>query len=210
MGYYDMPIDEHPDKERAREKTNHYVTGRDGGHDIDLRKFALEGMRLYGPLESVASGRIFFSPGLARYLDDADDVYRGINRSIDAYIEKVGLRVPSEAAYVPPWEPGVETPSLDCNEAGIRTVVWSVGFGIDFNWIRLPAFDARGCPLHDRGISPIKGLYFIGLPWLYTWGSGRFCGVGRDASHIVERIRQIARPSREATGRGQWDSRSIA
>jgi putative flavoprotein involved in K+ transport len=210
MGYYDMPIDKHPSKEQVREKTNHYVTGRDGGHDIDLRKFALEGMRLYGPLESVASGRIFFSPGLRRYLDDADDVYRGINRSIDAYIEKMGLRVQSEAAYAPLWDPGVETPSLDCNEAGIRTVVWCVGFGIDFSWIRLPAFDARGCPLHDRGISPIQGLYFIGLPWLYTWGSGRFCGVGRDANHIVDRIRQITRPSREATGRGQWDSRSSA
>ena len=37
MGYYDMPVDEHPLREGVRDNTNHYVTGRDGGRDIDLR-----------------------------------------------------------------------------------------------------------------------------------------------------------------------------
>ena len=32
------------------------------------------------------------------------------------------------------------------------------------------------------------GLYFIGLPWLHTWGSGRFSGVARDALYLAERI----------------------
>src|SRR5271154_3551059 len=199
MGYYDMPVHEHPQKERVRAKANHYVTGRDGGRDIDLRRFALEGMRLYGPLESVADGRVVFSPGLKRNLDDADDVYRSINRSIDGYIEKSGIGAPVEAAYTPLWEPDVETSSLDCQQAGIRVVVWSVGFGIDFSWVRLPAaFDERGYPRHERGVTPIEGLYFVGLPWLYTWGSGRFCGVGRDALHIVDRIRQVAQQGKQA------------
>ena len=48
MGYYEMPVDEHPLREGVRDNTNHYVTGRDGGRDIDLRRFALEGMALYG------------------------------------------------------------------------------------------------------------------------------------------------------------------
>jgi putative flavoprotein involved in K+ transport len=26
------------------------------------------------------------------------------------------------------------------------------------------------------------------LPWLHTWGSGRFSGVARDAAHVVEKI----------------------
>jgi putative flavoprotein involved in K+ transport len=199
MGHYDLPIDKHPNKEAARDKTNHYVTGRDGGHDIDLRKFALEGMRLYGPLDSIAEGRITFSPSLKRNLDDADAVYDRINRSIDAYIEKVGIHAPFEAPYVPVWEPDGEPASLDCRRSNIRSVVWSVGFGMDFSWVKVPAFDARGYPLHQRGVAPIEGLYFIGLPWLYTWGSGRFCGVGRDAHHIVERIGQVAKRSHAAT-----------
>jgi putative flavoprotein involved in K+ transport len=31
-------------------------------------------------------------------------------------------------------------------------------------------------------------VYFLGLPWLYTWGSGRFSGVGRDAAYLAEHI----------------------
>jgi putative flavoprotein involved in K+ transport len=41
----------------------------------------------------------------------------------------------------------------------------------------------------------VEGLYFLGLPWLNTWGSGRFLGVAEDAQHLVEVIaqRQAAR-----------------
>jgi len=53
MGYYDLPVHEHPLREGVRDKTNHYVTGRDGGRDIDLRLRAREGMELYGPLTTV-------------------------------------------------------------------------------------------------------------------------------------------------------------
>jgi putative flavoprotein involved in K+ transport len=188
MGHYDMPIDKHPNKEQARDKTNHYVTGRDGGRDIDLRKFALEGMRLYGPLENVRDGRAEFALGLKRNLDDADQVYRSINRSIDAYIERHGIDAPRQAAYVPVWEPEVEPRFLDCRVANVRAVVWCTGFDADFSWLKLPVLDPKGHPLHVRGVTPIDGLYFIGLPWLYTWGSGRFSGVGRDARYLADRI----------------------
>jgi putative flavoprotein involved in K+ transport len=191
MGHYDLPIDQQPNQEQAREKTNHYVTGRDGGHDLDLRRFAMEGMRLYGPLTSVEGGRISFAPGLKRHLDDADDVYRSINRSIDGYIARAGIEAPPESVYTPPWEPESETLSVDCDASQIRAVVWCVGFAMDFGWIKLPAFDARGYPRHERGVSPEPGLYFLGLPWLYTWGSGRFCGVGRDAKHVVDWIQHL-------------------
>jgi putative flavoprotein involved in K+ transport len=49
-------------------------------------------------------------------------------------------------------------------------------------------FDARGNPLHQRGLTTVPGLSFIGLPWLHTWGSGRFSGVSRDARHLVQHI----------------------
>jgi putative flavoprotein involved in K+ transport len=32
-------------------------------------------------------------------------------------------------------------------------------------------------------------VYFLGLPWLYTWGSGRFSGVARDAEYLAEQIK---------------------
>ncbi|MCA1993977.1 MAG: NAD(P)-binding domain-containing protein, partial [Coleofasciculus sp. S288] len=60
MGYYDLSIDEHPQKEKVRNKANHYVTGRDGGREIDLRQFALEGMQLHGRLKNISSGNLEF------------------------------------------------------------------------------------------------------------------------------------------------------
>ena len=202
MGYYDIPIDRHPNREQVRDKTNHYVTGRDGGRDIDLRKFALEGMRLYGALAAIRGPLVDLHTGLKKNLDDADDVYRSINRTIDAFIEKQGIEAPAAVEYASPWEPSEEVRVLDCKEANIRSIVWCVGFGADFGWIHSPVFDASGYPQHDRGVTGVEGLYFIGLPWLFTWGSGRFSGVGRDAEHIVARIERRLGAARAGRTRG--------
>ncbi len=50
-----------------------------------------------------------------------------------------------------------------------------------------------GYPRYTRGICDVRGLYVLGLPWLWTWGSGRFAGVARDAEHVAERIAARAR-----------------
>ncbi len=188
MGYYDIGIHEHPNKERVRSKSNHYLTGRDGGREIDLRKFAAEGMELYGRLDDIRGTTITVKPDLGKNLDSADATLESIKDSIDAYIARAGIGAPTEPRYVPVWKPAVERTEFDFAAAGITTVIWCIGYKADFRWIDVPVFDGRGYPGHDRGITTVPGLYFIGLPWLYTWGSGRFSGVARDAQHIVERI----------------------
>ncbi len=205
MGYYEKGIAEFPDAEGVRLRANHYVTGRDGGHDIDLRAFALEGMRLHGRLAAVSGGRLGFAADLAANLDHADQVSESIKDSIDTFIEASGVGAPGEPRYAPVWQPpGSGESGLDLERAGIGAVVWCTGFGRDYRWIDVPVFDGRGYPTHDRGVTNCPGLYFIGLPWLHTWGSGRFSGVGRDARHLARRI--------VAHGRRQWsdDVRWIA
>ena len=199
MGYYDISIDQHPSKESVREKTNHYVTGRDGGRDIDLRRFALEGMRLYGVLSGADGARLRFAPGLRENLDAADAVYNGINRSIDAHIEKHGIAAPPPSVYAPVWAPEAETLEVDAAALGITSIVWCIGFRTDYDWVELPVFDAQGHPRHQRGVTSVPGLYFLGLPWLNTWGSGRFSGVGSDAHHIAGKIHEAlsSRPPTE-------------
>jgi putative flavoprotein involved in K+ transport len=190
MGYYDVTIDKHPSKDAVREKTNHYVTGRDGGRDLDLRKFALEGMRLYGLLAGVEGSQLSFAPGLKENLDGADAVYNGINRSIDAHIEKQQIAAPPPSVYTPVWAPEQEVLSADLVALGITSIVWCIGFRTDYAWVELPVFDAHGHPLHRRGVTDVAGLYFLGLPWLNTWGSGRFSAVGSDAQYIVGKIHE--------------------
>jgi len=189
MGYYDMSVHEHPLREGVRDNTNHYVTGRDGGRDIDLRKFALEGMQLYGALTDVdGAGTLKFEPNLAAVLDSADRTYNGINASIDKHIAERGLEAPPGQSYVPVWTPAAERSELDLSASGISSVIWCIGFTPDFSWLDAPVFNGRGHPQHVRGVTRQEGLYFLGLPWLHTWGSGRFSGVARDALYLAERI----------------------
>ena len=191
MGTYTKGIDEFDDTDAVRFRTNHYVTGRDGGRDIDLRRFAAEGMVLHGRLVVIAHGRARFAPDLRANLDHADAVAESIKDAIDGWIAGQGLDVPEEERPTPVWEPGREAedpPEVDLAAAGITSVIWATGFGRDHRWIELPIFDGRGYPTHVRGVTSRPGLYFLGLPWQHTWGSGRFSGVAADAEHLVREI----------------------
>jgi putative flavoprotein involved in K+ transport len=189
LGYYDLSVDEHPLREGVRTKANHYVTGRDGGRDIDLRAFAREGMRLYGRLSDVTGAALAFGADLKQNLDRADEVSESIKTTIDRFIEANGIDAPHEERYVPVWEPpDVPVRELNWEAAGIASVIWCMGFRSDFRFIDVPVFDGKGHPWHRRGVTNVEGLYFLGLPWLYTWGSGRFSGIARDAAHIAEKI----------------------
>ncbi|MEO0536467.1 MAG: MSMEG_0569 family flavin-dependent oxidoreductase [Cyanobacteria bacterium P01_A01_bin.123] len=186
MGYYDLPVDEHPQKETVRHKTNHYLTGRDGGREIDLRQFALEGMQLHGRLTNIEGAQLHFDDTLKQNLDQADAVSNSIKHTIDTFIDQNHISAPPGDRYQPIWEPQDSLSSLDFIAANIKSVIWSIGYHTDFSWIDVPVFDGKGYPGHDRGVTPVKGLYFLGLPWLYTWGSGRFSGVARDARYLAD------------------------
>jgi putative flavoprotein involved in K+ transport len=77
---------------------------------------------------------------------------------------------------------------LDLTKASVSTVIWATGFKTDFGWIHLPVLDAEGMPVHQEGIAPVRGLYFIGFPWLRTRKSGIIYGVEDDARHITAAI----------------------
>lgn len=188
MGTYDVPVQNQPGGLAAREKTNHYVTGRDGGRDIDLRAFARDGMALYGRLTGAQGSVLTFAPTLEASLDAADAVAESIKDGIDVHIAKLGIDAPTELRYSPVWRPEVEPASLDLAAAGVTSVVWAVGFTSNFRWLAAPVFDGEGQPCHERGVTAVDGLYFLGLPWLHTWGSGRFAGVQRDAEHVVDHL----------------------
>ncbi|OFJ54782.1 MSMEG_0569 family flavin-dependent oxidoreductase [Mycolicibacterium grossiae] len=198
MGLYDKAAPQYPGGKTAIEKTNHYVTGRDGGRDVDLRRFALEGMRLYGTLADGKDTTVRFEPSLRAALDHADSVYNSICADIDAYVEREGIAAPAPTRYVPVWEPGTETTTLDLADAGVTSIVWAIGYRPDYRWIEASAFDGAGRPMQNRGITGVPGLAFIGLPWMHTWGSGRFLGIDADARHVAENVIADHRARRSA------------
>jgi putative flavoprotein involved in K+ transport len=202
MGHYAKGIDEFGDADAVRLRANHYMTGRDGGHDIDLRAFALQGMRLHGRLTSIDGPALHFGADLKANLDNADAVAEGIKSAIDRYLTDSGIDAPAEARYVPVWEPSPGESAVDLAAEGVTAVVWATGYHRDHRWIEVPVFDGRGYPTHDRGTTSCPGLYFLGLPWQYTWGSGRFAGVARDAAHLADRITATGR--RRVTDEVSW------
>jgi putative flavoprotein involved in K+ transport len=67
----------------------------------------------------------------------------------------------------------------------IKNIVWATGFKPNFSWIDGIELDPSNYPKNYRGVSTtIDGLYFLGLPWLYTRGSATLGGVQRDAKYL--------------------------
>jgi putative flavoprotein involved in K+ transport len=199
MGHYDMPIEQHPEGLVARQEPNHYVTGRDGGHDLDLRAMAREGLRLHGRLRAVDRGRLRFAGDLRANLDAADATAERIKDAIDRFIDARGIDAPDHERYTPVWAPSSDDGSgIDLRAERISSVVWATGFRSDWSWVQAPAFDGSGYPTHRRGVTSVPGLYVVGLPWLHTWGSGRFAGIASDARYLAARVAESGSAARRA------------
>lgn len=77
----------------------------------------------------------------------------------------------------------------DRSELHVNNIIWSTGYQSDYGWIKIPnIFDKKGIPEHKRGVSPVKGLYYLGLPWQYNRSSALLQGVGKDAEYLYRQI----------------------
>ena len=80
----------------------------------------------------------------------------------------------------------------DGTDDAFEAVIWATGFGMDHRWIDAPVFDAAGQVVHEQGVTPSPGLYFLGLPWLHTRGSALLGWVKDDAAHVAAHIASAA------------------
>lgn len=189
MGHYDITLDQHPEPVKAITQTNHYMSGRDGGKEIDLRRFVVEeDVSLYGSVAAMQDTKISFLPDLEKNLDDADNSYLGICSKIDAYIEEQGINAPPAPPFQKLWRPQREITQIDATELDITSVIWAIGFRPDYSWIKVDVFDNKGKPVFKRGVCDVPGFYFIGLGWLNTWGSGRFLAIDEDSRFLANEI----------------------
>lgn len=77
----------------------------------------------------------------------------------------------------------------DKSELNVPNVVWATGFKSNYQWLQIPnALQENGQPEHIKGITKIKGLYFLGLPWQTRRGSALLQGVADDAKYIAQHI----------------------
>jgi putative flavoprotein involved in K+ transport len=168
------------------------VSGAYGGHTIDFRRLAARGVTLVGRAESFTAGMMRFAPDLADNLARGDASYFSLLDAADAYAAREGLNLPDEpAARAIESAPDCVTDpilALDLHRAGVSAIVWATGYALDFGWLNAPALDARGAPVHQRGVTEVPGLYLLGLSWLSRRASSFIFGVEHDAAHLAGHI----------------------
>jgi putative flavoprotein involved in K+ transport len=191
------------------------VSGARGGHTVDFRRLANQGMTLVGLTKSFNDGVVTFESDLADNLARGDENYLSLLNAADAYIARNGLDLPEEpeARNTLP-DPECVThpiPELDLADAGVTSIVWATGYAVDYSWLHVNAFDANGKPQHQRGVSTEPGVYFLGLPWLSRRGSAFIWGVWHDARHIADHIvtQRKYLSYRDASEREAEDGREI-
>ena len=179
-------------REPGMEHVTISVSGARGGHTVDFRDLAASGITLTGRAETFQDGVMQFRPDLAANIAAGDANYLSVLDTADAYATAHGLDLPPEpeARTIGPDPDCLRNPLLQLNlaEAGITSIVWATGFTQDFGWLQLDAFDDMGRPQHDRGISDVPGLYFLGLPWLSRRASPFIWGVWHDADFLAGHI----------------------
>ncbi len=168
------------------------VSGARGGHTINFRTLAHEGINLVGMTKQFNNGKVTFESDLLDNLNAGDKNYMDLLDEADAYVAKNGLDLPEEpmARAIVSDPKCVSNPilKLDMVEEDINSIIWATGYTVDYNWLKIDAFDKRGRPRHQRGVCEEPGVYFVGLPWLSNRGSSFIWGVWHDAKYVAGHI----------------------
>lgn len=189
MGFLDQTVDQ-LDSPAERFDPNPAVTGKDGGHTLNLHQFALDGVTLLGRLEGANGSEVRIADDLYENLAAADKGAAQMKKGVDKFIEKAGIDAPEEDEQELSAGYDVEViPELDLESAGVNTVIWATGYAYDFSsLVKFPIWDEFGYPEQERGVTDQPGLYFLGLHWLHTIKSGLFYGIAEDAAYVAEHI----------------------
>jgi putative flavoprotein involved in K+ transport len=182
-GIMDLRIDSFP---RRKYPPSLVITGVNGGHDINVRQFAEDGVIVLGRLLGMAGRAFTFDDSAESVLAASDTAYRDFRAASDEHVRANGLDLPEEAEPEPLTSvlPSVAT----LNAADISAVVWGTGYAFDFDWVKLPVLDGRGAPVQERGVTGVPNACFLGLHWMHTFKSGVLFGVGEDAAYLADRI----------------------
>ena len=160
------------------------------GHTVSLQSLAGQGAVILGRLLDVEGNTLILSDEAAGHVQFADIFSQQLKDAIDTYLSQKDITLPpleEDPADIPDPQARCVSPvrQLNLRKAKVGTVIWATGFTGDFSWIKLPVLDKEGSPLHQRGISPVRGLYFIGFPWLNSRKSGIIYGIDEDARYLA-------------------------
>jgi putative flavoprotein involved in K+ transport len=187
VGQLDERYDEVEDIERARRHASVQLVGNSTGKQLDLNALSDAGVSLVGRL-MLASGAVAQCSGaLASLTANADLKQARLLQRIDDFVAEHGLSdevLPPDRP--PPTRLGAVPTEVDLKR--YSTVIWATGYRPSYPWLDPAAFDRRGRVAHDGGVSPVPGLYVLGLPFLRRRRSNLIAGVGDDATELLSHL----------------------
>ena len=189
MGFFDMTVDKlaSPQDKFA---ANPFLTGKNGGHSLDLHQFAKDGVVLLGRLQDAQGSRISLAKTLKNSLVEIDKFVAEVKSNIDKYIVENAIDA-EPAPTQPPLKDGFASKSvdeLDLRTEGINTIIWATGYKFDYGLAKFSVLDEDGYPVQSRGVSDIPGLYFVGMHFMHKRISGLPWGIAADAEYIADHI----------------------
>jgi len=188
LGRFEVTIDSLPGRKPL---PTILYTGVGGGHDMDVRRIGDDGAVLLGRFLDCSGTRLSFDASAPAHLAFADESCAEFTRAIDAFVHQTGMDAPDGGAATRPMSHAAREPvlELDLRSENVTSVIWSTGYGFDFDWVKLPILDDRGAPVQHRGVTSVSGAYFLGLHWMHKFKSGTLWGVGEDAHYLAEYMR---------------------
>jgi len=193
MGRFAQTIDSFPGRQWPPSVV---VTGVNGGYDVNVRQMAADGVRVLGRVLGASDGRLMVARNANEVLDEADAAFAGfVAAARELATTNPDWDLAEEETTGSAARPATiaEIDSLDLRRENIAAIVWATGYDYDYDWLQAPVLDVQGRPLQQRGVTPVPGLYFLGLHWMHTFKSGLFSGVGSDAEYLADRMDLITR-----------------
>ncbi len=193
LGFYDVFTEDVMDLSLFKSKNPQVSGWGERGKTCSLQSLSRKGVSILGRVDKADSNTVFIQPNAISHVLFADDFSKNVKVLIDDYIRNYNI----EAALPEIDNDDIPDLTASCvedismlhlSEHNIKTIIWATGLIGDFNFLQLPVLSKSKIPKHHNGISDVKGLYFIGLPWLRKKKSSLIPGISDDAGFIVQQI----------------------
>jgi putative flavoprotein involved in K+ transport len=197
IGVLSQPASAVHDIHVSRRQPSLQLSGRSKYSPLDLRVLHDAGVRLVGRVQDIDGLSVSLADDLVSRTAAADIKMADVLSRIDRFIAATGITALSPEPFRPTWPLAGDAPDrIDLDAEGINTVIWATGYRRAYPWLHVSVLDGSGEIRHDEGITPVFGLYVLGLNFQRRRHSSFIDGVGGDAFEIARHI-----AGRSAAGR---------
>lgn len=191
MGTFDESVDDVFDVRASRDQPSLQLAGRADVRSMDVLRLERRGVRVRGRLVGADRERVFLDDDLIATTAASDVKLAEVLGRIDGFIARTSVAgAGSPEPFEPTWRSalGATKATVDLRACGIDTVIWATGFARRYPWLNVPVLDEHGEIRQRGGITPVPGLFVLGMHFQRRRKSAFIDGVGDDAAFLADRL----------------------